>query len=74
MIDEYSPSVAAVAGGRSEHLTSTVRAVELDVVLLPAQFFAQCFVGFMQLHKLAVQRRICRVAVRVQLQHEQSQR
>ena len=62
--------VAGVAGGGSEDLASTVRMPDFDVILLPAQPFAQHSVRFVQLHKLAVQRRVGEVAVWVKLQGE----
>jgi len=44
--------------------------LDFEVVFLPAQLFAQHSVGFIQLHKLAVQPRVGRVAVRMQLRDE----
>lgn len=49
------PFAAGVTRGRSEDLTSAVWASNFEVILLPAQLFAQHAVGFIQLHKLAVQ-------------------
>lgn len=65
-------SVAAgVTGGtRSEGLAPTVRMSYFEVVRLPARLFAQHPVGLVQLHKLAVQRRVGWVAVWVQLHDE----
>lgn len=59
-------SVGGVTGGRSEGLSSTV--ADLEVVLFPARLFAQHSVGLVQLHKLAVQCWVWRIAVWVQLQ------
>lgn len=60
-------SVAGVTRAGSEDLTSTVWMPDFEVVLLPAQVFAQHSVGLVQFNKLAVQRRVGRVTVWVQL-------
>lgn len=60
-------SVAGVTIGRTEGLAPSVWAPDFEVILLPAQFLAQHPVGLVQLHKLAVQRWVGWVAVRVKL-------
>lgn len=42
---------------------------DFEVILLPAQVFAQHSVGLVQLHKLAVERWVGWIAVWVQLQN-----
>lgn len=61
-------SVGGVTGGRSERLSSSVAVTDFEVVLFPAGLFAQHPVRLVQLHKLAVQCRVGRIAIRVQLQ------
>lgn len=60
-------SVAGVTGGRTEARAPTVGMLNFNVILLSAQLLAQHPVGLVQLHKLAVQRRVGRVTVWVQL-------
>lgn len=61
-------SVAGVTGSRSEAPIIIIWMTDFKVILLPALAFAQHPVGFAQLHKLAVQRRVWWVTIRVQLQ------
>lgn len=66
--------VAGIAGGGSEGLAATVWMSDFEVILLPAQLLAQHPVGLVQLHKLAVQGWVGRVAVWMHLQHHVSRR